>query len=45
MKIKYEEMTFENYISYCNICMIKPSHYTSLIRFRNFIESLNTNTL
>lgn len=40
MKPKYKGMTFSNYISYCHICSIKPSYYTSMIKFRSFIEHL-----
>lgn len=40
MKPKYKDMTFSNYISYCHICGIKPSHYSSLLKFRSFIEHL-----
>lgn len=40
MRPKYKDMTFSNYISYCNICGIRPSHYTSMVKFRSFIEHL-----
>ena len=37
---RYYFMTFDNYKVFCSVNKIKPSHYTSLQAFRQFVENL-----